>query len=490
MHYICPVCKTENTIDADFKIGEYVCKSCSNLIDIPKNVSTKVVKKPIENVVLEVGQKGTIDGTEYTVTGIIIRKYGSTIFWREYYLKDKKGGNAFLSESDGHWVLLYSIDKMEIKRKSWNSIILQYGTLNLRRYETTECHIHAAAGFFEDSLDFGLSTYKEYVNGTQMISEEKSKDGVQYFFGKHISRCKVKKAFNIANLPNYTGIGIVQPFYVNVKQAINIMAVSALIICLIQLYVVATRTNASVFEQEIYFADVLDKEMVSKSFELSGGSAPLKVEISSDVNNSWANVGLGLVNEKNNEIVFASKDIEEYHGYEDGESWSEGSKDESFNFCGVAPGKYHFVISAQRQEPVQTSLPTTYRSPDGNLSLSRDAYGTISVTNNLTLETTAFGDAKLIRKDSMSALGKLVHQTLGKTDIDSLLNANAQAETISATPENKSVKIKAEWLPVSFGNFVFVLLFLVALALGLYFGRRAFERSKWFNSSNSPYTYS
>lgn len=90
MHYICPVCKTENTIDADFEISEYICKSCSNLIDISKNISAKVVKKPVESVVLEVGQKGTIDGTDYTVTGIIIRKYGSTVFWREYYLKDKR----------------------------------------------------------------------------------------------------------------------------------------------------------------------------------------------------------------------------------------------------------------------------------------------------------------------------------------------------------------------------------------------------------------
>jgi hypothetical protein len=49
------------------------------------------------------------------------------------------------------------------------------------------------------------------------------------------------------------------------------------------------------------------------------------------VDNSWANVGLGLVNEKTNEIVYASKDIEEYHGYEDGENWSEGRRDESFN---------------------------------------------------------------------------------------------------------------------------------------------------------------
>lgn len=477
-------------MDADFPIGEYVCRSCSNLIDIHKNTSVKVVKKPVENVVLEVGQKGIIDHTEYIVTGIIIRKYGTSIFWREYYLKDKTGKDAFLSESDGHWVLLHSIDKMEIKRKSWNSIVIEVGAVSFRRYETTECHIYAAAGFFEDKLDFGLSTYKEYVNGTRMISEEKSGESIQYFSGSHISRYKVKKAFAIDHLPYYSGIGIVQPFYVNAKQAVNIMAVSALLICLLQLYVVVTRTNKYVFEQEVNFDDVRGKEMVGKSFELSGGSAPLNVQMYSDVDNSWANVGLGLVNEKTNEIVFASKDIEEYHGYEDGENWSEGGKSEDFNFCGVAPGKYHFVVSAERQETAKSPVPSSYRSPDGNLLLYRDSYGSISVTDNTTMKTESFADSKSIRQDSVTDLGRLIHQTLGKADIDSLLNSGVSSENTVGTYENKSVRIKAEWLPVSFRNFVFVLLFMIAMAIAVILGKRSFERSKWFNSSNSPYTYS
>jgi hypothetical protein len=72
---------------------------------------------------LEIGQKGIIDNTEYTVTGIIIRKYGTSIFWREYYLKDTKGKDAFLSESDGHWTFLHTINAMDVKKKTekqWN----------------------------------------------------------------------------------------------------------------------------------------------------------------------------------------------------------------------------------------------------------------------------------------------------------------------------------------------------------------------------------
>jgi hypothetical protein len=71
------------------------------------------------------------------------------------------------------------------------------------------------------------------------------------------------------------------------------------------------------------------------------------------------------------------------------------------------------------------------------------------------------------------------------------LNTNlAAGATTPELTENKSVKIKAEWLPVSFRNFVFILLFIIGFVVAVWFGRKSFERSKWFNSSNSPYTYS
>ncbi|MFC3160498.1 protein of unknown function [Chryseobacterium arachidis] len=490
MHFTCPLCKTENKIDADFRIKEYICRSCSNLIDIAKNTSTKVVKKPVESVVLEVGRKGMIDEVEYTVTGIIIRKYGTHIFWREYFLKDKKGEDAFLSESDGHWVFLHSIDGMDVKKKLNGKAAELHGR-NYRWYETTECTIHAAAGFFEDRLNFGLATYREYVNATQMISQEQSGGTNEYFFGMHISKYKVKRAFKIPHLPHYSGVGIVQPFYFNFKQTINIMAVAALMICLIQLYVVTSRTNKSVFEEEINFTDVKDKEKVSKSFELSGGSAPLKVEVSSNVDNSWASVGLSLVNEATNEIAFASKDIEQYHGYEDGESWSEGSGNETFNFCGVAPGKYHFLISADKEGNASDPFKKGYQFDNGNYSVIQDGKGSYYMKDNKTSEIKTYADKFFLQSELMT-----MNNILGKPQeilkIDSILsNAIPTEYNYEMKPDNNpTVKIKAEWLPVSFWNFTIVLIILIIFVGACYLGRKIFETNKWANSSNSPYPQS
>ena len=84
----------------------------------------------------------------------------------------------------------------------------------------------------------------------------------------------------------------------------------------------------------------------------------------------WANVQLSLVNEKTNEIVYTSKDIEQYHGYEDGESWSEGSQSEEFNLCGVSSGQYHFLISAEKEGSLLPAF-SGLQSPDSRILISR-----------------------------------------------------------------------------------------------------------------------
>lgn len=483
MHYVCPACESENTLDLNFPIEEYVCKTCSHLIDVAGNKKIKHLKVPTENVVLDVGQKGNIDGVEYTVVAITVKKYGNSIFWREYSLKDSKGNDAFLSESDGHWVFLISMHPDDFKGK--DSKLPTYAGRTYRWYENTPCTIYAAAGFFDEHIDFSVATYKEYVNGTRMISQEKTAKKSQYFYGVHISKHDVKRAFKIAHMPYYTGVGIVQPYYFDMKQAVNIFCVGALMICLLQLYVYISRTNETVFAETINFADVKDKEMVSKSFTLSGGSAPLKVNAFSGVDNSWANVQLSLVNEKTNEIVYTSKDIEQYHGYEDGESWSEGSQSEEFNLCGVSSGQYHFLISAEKEGSILPAF-SGLQSPDSRILISRDKSGTVEVTDIYKGQPITFIDGKTLEKDT-TELGKLVKASFGTSKIDSLINTEGLRLTTDPISNNTYVQLKATWLPVSFWNFGFILFLMIALFVAMWIGKHFFNVNKWKNSSNTPY---
>ncbi|WP_160139485.1 DUF4178 domain-containing protein [Chryseobacterium sp. c4a] len=491
MDHICPICKTHNNqLAIDFAIEEFICSHCKSLIIVGKTTQRKVVNKPVENVVLEVGHKGILYGTEYWVMNIVIKKYGKKTFWREYSLKDRVGNNVYLSESDGHWVFLHQVNpnKLDFDIKDFQ-YYAEFGGKNYRWYETTPCTIHAATGFFEENLSFGLATYKEYVNGTEMISKEEYGKSVQFFRGNHISGNTIKKAFGISQMPYRIGTGIVQPFWINIKQSTNILAIAALLICILQLYVVISRSNQTVFEQSINFSDVNDKEMVSKSFTLSGGSAPLKVHAFSDVDNSWANIGLSLVNEKTNEVIYASKDIEKYSGFEGGESWSEGSQTEEFNLCGIPAGTYHFLISAEKEGGTKDPFKSGYRPGNADFSIIKNEVGSYFLKNDKDQTINSYGDKETLKNDIILRTG-LQNDIKSEEKLDSMLINMPQEYGYSQGnyDKNPSVNIKATWLPVSFWNFGIVLACLLLFAGISYWMGRVFEVNKWNNSSNSPYS--
>lgn len=467
MNFTCPVCNTKNKHTLDFEIEEYVCISCRNLIDIKSNKSVKVFHTSPSNIVLDTTKKGMIDGVEYFVTGVVMRKYGSSTYWREYYLRDKNGNIAFLSESDGHWVFM--LPQTEPLKET--RYFCEFKGKQYRWYETTPSTIHIAYGFFEDKLSFKVASYKEFANGTEMVSREEGGIGTEYFWGRHISKSYIKKSFKADYLPYYYGIGIVQPYYFNVKQVVNILGIAALLVCVLQYWVYNSRTNYTVFEEKLEFKNIKDKEYLSKSFELSGGSAPLNVEAFSNVDNSWATFDVSLVNEKNNEVITATKDIEYYHGFEGGENWAEGNKSVDYNFCGVAPGKYHFLISGEKEEPVTEAIPsikdiTVTHLPEGGV-LGRDT---------VSHEVTYYENKNEYHADSADIAR---HEQV----INKIKEAEAQIEP----KELPSLKIIAKWYPVSFWNFWIIMIPLAIIGVVLYYGKNYFDRAKWNNSSNSPF---
>lgn len=474
MVYTCPSCKKEKTLDLDFKVESYICDACAMLSEHGKIIKT--VKKPTENVVLDVGKKGKIDDVEYTVVAIVVKKYGESVYWREYYLKDKDLNDAFLSESSGHWVFMQP-KKMPEKEFKFHA---EFEGKKYRWYESTPNSIHAATGFFEEQLKFTLANYKEFVNGTEMVSWEESGTKKNFFLGRHISKHEIKRQFQPDYMPNYSGIGIVQPYYINPRQLLNVFIIVGLIISLFQFYNTVSRTNYEVFNEHLRFDSVFNKELISKSFDLSGASAPLNVKLSSNVNNSWANVELSLVNESSNEIEYTSQDIEQYSGYEDGEHWSEGGQTKEFNFCGVAPGKYHFSISAQKQG-FEVPAATTYFSPDGQKSFTETGDGFVDVITIATAEKIAYNLTNLQSNNSQ------IYNELQMAKDYKIKNPNFSANIPDPDSSNPNFDIQAFWKPVSFWNYFIILGIMAVITCLNYWGKSVFDKSKWAESNYSPF---
>lgn len=349
MRVPCYNCDTVTELEVGFKVVNFVCPTCHSLYlsDSEGQLRLRSKFKPeVNSFTFKIGDKGVLKGIEYTVTGAIVKKVSISYMWAEYILKSSNGDFVYLSESDGNWIFLTEMeDKFDVNK---HPDVIRYNDSNFDLYEYCDVEIENAQGYFDFSLPTRKIHMVEYIQPPLMISIERINDDETAFLGEYITKSEIKKGFPNANLPYQTGINITKPFYFDLTNTAIIFCVFALLIISSNWYIYKDQTQQDVFYKTVTFDEFNNKEITSDSFTLIGGSAPLSISIDTNVDNSWANVDVALVDEKTSEEIHANKDVEFYHGYEDGESWNEGNPLANFNICGVKAGKYHLLITPMK----------------------------------------------------------------------------------------------------------------------------------------------
>ena len=353
MEVSCYNCDTVTKLEIGFEVKNFVCPSCKSLYKSDEEGQLRVERqfdRNIPHVGLRVGQEVIIKGTAYKVTGILTKKAHGSYFWSEYMLYDSAGKVVYLSEAAGHWILLNEIeDKYKVKS---HPRFLKHNDMRFDLYEYSNAEIVSAQGFFDFEIPRKTVHMVEYIHPPFIISIEEMNGVETTFYGEHFSKSEIKKAFlqpyPQAYLPDRSGVGIVQPFLLNIWDTAIVFCIVSLFIFCSHWLIYSDQSERTVFNKQLTFDQFNNKDIVSPSFVLEGGSAPLSIKVYSEVDNSWANIQVALINEKNGDEVYANKDVERYSGYTDGESWTEGSTSEDFNICGVSAGKYHLVITPQK----------------------------------------------------------------------------------------------------------------------------------------------
>ena len=357
MDFSCYHCNTVTKLDVNIEVSYFSCPNCATIYS--RNDSNDFVfkerhKKVDYNNAFSIGQKAEFHGSVFTIIGFLVKSGDYNIRWIEYVLQNDKAEFLYLSESSGNFILL---EQIEFEKKVGNHpLTVDYLDKTYDRFDYSYPKLDYAAGFFDFNV-LNNAELIEYINPPFILSFEKFGQEQTAFYGKHISRSAVKKAFNTSAIPSKSEIGMVEPFFINVRNLVLTFCAVGFLIIFTHWYFNQDRLEQEVLNASIPFESFTSKEYVSPSFELKGSSAPLQISVSSNVNNSWANVQIALVNENTNEEIYASKDIEYYHGYTDGENWTEGSTSEDFNICGVGAGKYHLTITPSKApEDVVNSL--------------------------------------------------------------------------------------------------------------------------------------
>ncbi len=383
----CPECShtTEIINKIDFKT--FGCSNCGHVFTFQNATSENYSFSSYKNTqnMLSIGLKGTFDNEMFEVVAVIVKNLGWYNYSREYTLQSQSGKFIYLSECNGHWIKLKEIDDLNLKQ--FNRLDIYYNNITYKKYDDSKTDIIYLAGFYDFQIKTSKVHASEFICPPYILSMDDF-GGDHVYHGEHITKNEIEKIFKINNLSSRSSVGIVQPFYVDFADTAKIFI--ATIIFMLLIYILWGQSSTqTVLSTSLNIDTYKNKEYVSPSFEFTGGASPLTIEINAPVDNSWAYTGVSLVNENTSEEQFAEQDIEYYHGSSGGESWTEGSTNEKFSFCGVEPGKYHLAFTTSAEERVTYIPPgTTYET---NQPISTEsANPSLEMSIKATLEKTPF----------------------------------------------------------------------------------------------------
>jgi hypothetical protein len=301
--------------------------------------------------ILAVGSIGKINGVSYRVMGFSVKretKYRYT--WHEYFLFNPEAGIAFLSTNDGHWNFLKPYAK-----HPWsfgNALVdpqIEEGTFKLYAKYKAEL-VFASGEFFTDIIDATeSSTHYEHISPPYLLNLEDNDHHVSAYLGEYMTPAQVATAFNLRpeKLPPKRGFGYTQPYNFSFDENALLRISGLAIVFLIALHIMFYSSSSN---ERVLYADFdqanlpYDKMFKTASFELTGGTKNLLVNLNAPISNDWFFGEFSLINELTNEEFVFTKEIEYYSGYEGGESWSEGSSNGEAFLSSIPEGKYHINI--------------------------------------------------------------------------------------------------------------------------------------------------
>jgi hypothetical protein len=103
-----------------------------------------------------------------------------------------------------------------------------------------------------------------------------------------------------------------------------------------------------------------ERARVSETFEIPGRRSNLEVLLETNLDGHWAYVSMALIDADTDQAFDFGRGVAYYHGYEDGESWSEGSAHERFYLPSIPRGRYYLRVEPETDAP-QLSLRVVVR---------------------------------------------------------------------------------------------------------------------------------
>jgi hypothetical protein len=315
---------------------------------------------------LPLGITGTLGGYQCRITGYQGRsdKHDRTAEWREYQLRPVQptaGDDPIdfplqLAEYQGHWLLIRRAREFSTTTNPRPKGAREWTDQAGRHYQLWHRYqpiIRDAQGEFDwNILDDEALNISEYTSPPYLLSSEMfPRQSATWYLAEYLDRRQVTEVFGLLShsLPATLGIGAAQPGPIpSWPHLLRVALAAAVALILVQLALVLSQPPRQLLEQSFTAVEAgsggTSQVLVSNSFDISGPTA-LSVELRvPNLDNHWVEVTASLVNEQSGRGYEFTRSVEYYHGYEDGENWSEGGASADALLRQVPSGRYHFNL--------------------------------------------------------------------------------------------------------------------------------------------------
>ncbi len=404
----CPHCHNQFSYYDRRKSAFFGCRQCGTLFergnDGPVELRTFDEADRDQPPLFPFGTKGFVNGKEYTFVGFITKKQAEDdVYWNEYlFYATGEEYYLILSEYDGHWLIVNRNPNQHIEIRDYTSsrdIAYDDG----RPYELYLCYkfvVVDAGGEFDWNIleDEELVTY-EYVSAPVILVNEQRDHKNSWFHARYISPAEIMKLFNVSPelFPDRTAFNPAT-FYPGWKPLIRFTGLLVALLVLIHILLFVAKPARSVYsgsfgcEQDTTSWGAC-KPIITPSFAIKG-PAPVSINMSSNqLENNWIELPMVMINDNDGKAWEINKTLEYYHGYDDGDSWSEGGRSHNATISRVPSGNYHLNI-----------YPATVPAPDAaGLTFEINVTQNIFLTGNfwvLFLLITIYPLIQFIRKYS------------------------------------------------------------------------------------------
>jgi hypothetical protein len=364
----CPNCGGSLELNAPDRTERVACRFCNSLLDVNQgNLKFLQALQPssADNFVLPISAEGTFtDDANLKIIGAVARSVtveGTQYFWHEYLLYNSKIGFRWLVHSDNHWNFVEPVNVADVVSTGKNAV---YKGETFKVFQDAAARVEYVKGEFYWRVEQGETVRAiDFVAPPQMLSCETTANEINWSLGTYRSVEEIEKAFGVSGLPKPWNVAPNQPFTGGFYIKAGLAMLGLLCVIAILMFSLGGFGSSTVLSESITLAPTANENtpqtVFSKPFDLRG-NRNLKISASAPVSNSYADLDVDLINERNNEVESINVPIEYYSGVEEGESWSEGGQNSDATLSSLPAGRYTLRVEGTWQNFAQ-ALPVSIK---------------------------------------------------------------------------------------------------------------------------------